>query len=198
MRALITGLAALLAGCAITGKPETPADVSPQRKPFVTKLKPVEFRLPEELLPFYSGEMPLPSETFGYDTANRAESEEIVTIGPHGYSIKSGRLSLTHYENQPVRDRNDNIVVGWGCENILTIRNGPSTQKWVDTGCSGPVESYEEFDENGSLLAAEYPAGNSWAMYYDSNLDTLLVEEVESLWRARWNIPERPPMPEAD
>jgi len=119
-------------------------------------------------------------------------------MGPHGFTIKSGRLLLSHYENQPVRDRNGNIVVGWGCENILVIRNAASMQIRVDTGCAGPVESYEEFDANGMEFAAEYPASNGWAMNYDSNCSILLLDEVDMLWRARWNIPDRQPASETD
>lgn len=196
MKRVITGLAAIIVGCATAAAPETPADFS--GKPFVTKVKPVEFRLPEAPIPFYSEDMPLPSETFSYDTANRAEREETVVMNPHGYTIKSGRMLFTHFERQPVRDIHDNIILGWTCENRLIIRNAISMQIWTDEGCSGHVESYEELDENGMPFAAEYPASNSWAMSYDSTFDILLAEEVDMLWRARWNIPERPPASKTD
>lgn len=180
MKTAIIGLAALVAGCATAGH-EMPR--------FETAVRGNASQAPLE--PLYSEEMPLPSETFSYDTAFRAESEEIVTMDPHRYTIDCGALTLIHTEVQPAHDVFYNTVLNGGCEDMLLARNEQSSQRWIDTGCEGLVDAYEEYDANGDLLMRESPAGESSSELYSARTRLLLVEDVDSIWRMRWNIPER-------
>ena len=197
MKSAIIGLAALVAGCATTGATQSAESQIEQESATIhLEWMPggqvVQEEMPAaEQAPSYSSEMSLPSETFSYDTGFRAESEEIVTMDPHGYTITCGRTTFIHTENQPVRDVFYNIVVNGSCENMLFLNGESGTQKWTDTGCEGWLELYEEFTADNQPFARESPVSESNTAIYGSHFNMLLVEEVDAIWRGRWNIPQR-------
>ncbi|MFA5887474.1 MAG: hypothetical protein WC852_02080 [Candidatus Nanoarchaeia archaeon] len=180
MKTAIIGLAALVAGCA------TAAQQMPRFETAVTASAPAAVQVPA-----YSSEAPLPSETFSYDTGYRAESEEIVTMDTHGYTIQSGNIFFMHTENRPQSDVLANPVINGGCENMLRINNESGSQRWLDKGCEGLIDVYEEFDADNQPFARESPVGEGNTALYGSHFNSLLVEEVDAIWRGRWNVPNR-------
>lgn len=199
MRKAAIGLAAILAGCVTAGALEGVESQNGQQGTHNIVLEPgvvaVELGtappIYEPLAPIYSEDMPLPSETFSYDTAYRAESEEIVTMDPHGYTIIAGKVTFIHTEVWPEHDRFYNPVLEGGCENLLKFALETSSQRWIDYGCEGIVDVYEEYDASGEQLARESPASPGSASLYGSHYNLLLADEIDVIWRARWNISVR-------
>ncbi|MFH1066170.1 MAG: hypothetical protein V1734_06700 [Nanoarchaeota archaeon] len=174
MKKTIIGLAALLGmGCATVAQ-EIPATQTAASR-----------------APLYSADTPPPSETFSYDTGYRAQSEEIVTMDAHGYTIQCGNMFFMHTENRPQHTIFYSPVTNGGCENMLLINSESGPQRWLDTGCENIVDVYEEFTADNLPFARESPVGEGRTSMYGSHYNMLLVEEVDAIWRARWNIPNR-------
>lgn len=197
MKRAIIGLAALVAGCATTGAVQgaESQNLPPmQNIVWAPGAQPVQAGAPVQqatLVPAYSEDTPLPSETFSYDTAFRGESEEIVTMDTRGYTIQCGDIFFMHTENRPQSDVLARPVIRGGCEDMLVVNNESNSQRWLDTGCEGLLDVYEEFDANNQPLARESPVGASNTELYGAHFELLLVEEVDAIWRGRWNVQNR-------
>jgi hypothetical protein len=168
MKQAIIGLAALVAGCA-TAAHEMPTFETTVR----ANAEPAAAQVPA-----YSSETPLPSETFSYDTAFRGESEEIVTMDTHGYTIQCGNMFFMHTENKPQHDVLYRPVVNGGCEDMIIVNNESGSQRWLDTGCEGLIDSYEEFDAENQPFARESPVGEGNTSLYGAHFELLLLKKL--------------------
>ncbi len=191
MKQALIGLAALVAGCATAahempvyttavrhpGNPR-PVAVQPVEQPSAARVEPVLADVGRTVM----------------STAMCRNSEPVVTMDEHSYTIECGNYIFMHYQHNGHTDVDGNVVLEAACENMLTEISTPLfepnvrySQRWIDRDCNNAVDNYGAWEERAgrpprATTPDEDPAQQGRTNSYISLTERLNIPQVQESW----------------
>lgn len=198
MRQAIVGLAALLAGCAAAGPSigvETPENAG------IVQAHVRQQDAAEETLNVRDMQTVMGITFCG-------NSEPVVTMDEHGYTLECGQYTFVHYQHPDIFDADGKLALEAACEETLFMRTElrlfympelKTTIRWIDSGCDGEMDFYGAWQQFGNEPAYSIDEFQSAAMdecrsteeqmkgAYRNLLEKLNVRQVQQAWEALYS-----------
>lgn len=191
MKKAILGLAALLTGCAAQAQGVENAVTASQRDTPALWWREV---------PAYGASTVMSRNVCG-------NSEPIITMDEHGYSLECGNDSIegkyvfVHYQHPEILNADGKVVLEAACENTLFERSvldmyyAPdmvTTVRWLDNGYDGNPDSYGAWVKFGREPAEPVDEFNvseeQMAQAYRNLLERLNVKQIQQSWEALYSL----------
>lgn len=196
MKTAIIGLAALVAGCATAGH-EMPVYATAVRHP--GNQRPVAAQPVEQ--PSEARVEPVMAEVGRTVMSTRMcrNSEPVVTMDEHSYTIECGNYIFVHYQHNGQTDANGNVVLEAACENMLTEISTPLfepnvrySQRWIDRDCNGAVDNYGAWEDRAgrplrTTVPVEDPAQQGRTDSYTSLIERMNIQQMQENWESLYS-----------
>lgn len=121
-------------------------------------------------------------------------SEPVVTMDEHSYTLQCGDYTFIHYQHPEHRDVYGNVVLEAACEDILTQetihRMEPDVtyaRRWIDRDCNNVVDNYAAWQQRAGMeprseTLPEEPASDANTEAYRNLTERLNIPAIHARW----------------